>query len=359
MRITFLTPPFAVCGGHRVIASHAHELALLGNEVTVVSQPLLRNRSWLERLTGSRRANGSPAHEQDGGVLFPLGTKVRHLVIESERPIAETDLPDADAVVATWWETAEWVGKLSPSKGRKFYFVQGHEIFSFLPIDRVRATYRLPLKKIVVASWLRDVMASEYGDPTAVVVPNAVNHQLFYAPPRQKQATPVVGFIWTTTEVKGGGIVLQAVRILQRSNPSLRMVSFGQVPPSQAMLKLGVLHKMLPPQDELRSLYATCDAWLMASRSEGFFLPAMEAMACRTPVVCTPTGWPAEAVRDRINGRLVPFDDHVALADAAQWIIDLPDAQWRQLSEAAHATVATASWRCSAQLFLDALRSEA
>jgi hypothetical protein len=30
-----------------------------------------------------------------------------------------------------------------------------------------------------------------------------------------------------------------------------------------------------------------CDAWMTCSRSEGFNLPALEAMACRTPVVLT------------------------------------------------------------------------
>src|SRR5208282_5263036 len=50
---------------------------------------------------------------------------------------------------------------------------------------------------------------------------------------------------------------------------------------------------------------------LTASRSEGFNLPAMEAMACRTPVVSTRTGWPAEAVKTGINGVLVDVEDQV------------------------------------------------
>ena len=93
----------------------------------------------------------------------------------------------------------------------------------------------------------------------------------------------------------------------------------------------------------------------MSSTTEGFFLPAMEAMACRTPVVCTPTGWPAEAIRDGVNGRLVPFDNPGALASAAEWVLRLDESAWRRLSDAAYATVKDATWSRSSALFEAAL----
>ena len=52
------------------------------------------------------------------------GLGLDHRQIESHRPILATDLPDADVVVATWWETAEWIEKFPASKGRKFHFVR-------------------------------------------------------------------------------------------------------------------------------------------------------------------------------------------------------------------------------------------
>jgi hypothetical protein len=47
-------------------------------------------------------------------------------------------------VIATWWETAEWVDRLSVSKGKKVYFIQHYEAFDYLPKERVEATWRLP-----------------------------------------------------------------------------------------------------------------------------------------------------------------------------------------------------------------------
>ena len=80
-----------------------------------------------------------------------------------------------------------------------------------------------------------------------------------------------------------------------------------------------------PPQSSLRDLYAACDVWLTASSSEGFNLPAMEAMACRTPVVATRTGWPAEAIVDGVNGACVGIDDVEALARETERLLRLSD----------------------------------
>ena len=53
-----------------------------------------------------------------------------------------------------------------------------------------------------------------------------------------------------------------------------------------------------PPQDRIRDIYSKCDAWLFGSRSEGFGLPILEAMACRTPVIGTPAGAAPELLGD-------------------------------------------------------------
>src|SRR5262245_42601030 len=56
---------------------------------------------------------------------------------------------------------------------------------------------------------------------------------------------------------------------------------FGKAP---AMSKLGSSELVLsPPQDRIRDLYARCDVWLTASRSDGFNLPAIESMLAEHP----------------------------------------------------------------------------
>jgi len=347
MKITFLLPPVNMSGGIWVIAIYAKWLADHGHAVTIVSTPKEASRR-LHRI-------------QDAfGLRKPLkshldGLTLDHRILETARPIVDADVPDADVVVATWWETAEWASRLSPSKGVKVYFVQGHEVFHSEGAQRCRATYRMPLRKIVVARWLARVMETEYGDGNVDVVHNSVDHLQFHARPRGKQTQPTVGFLYSEAAVKGVDVAIRAVETLRKQIPGLKVLSFGSARPKTELAKLGNFH-FDPPQDTLRDLYARCDVWIAASRSEGFNLPAMEAMACRTPVVSTMTGWPEEALVNGVNGALVEIDDADGLAAAANSILMLPDAQWRQVSQAAFDTVRDGSWERSAELFEAALR---
>ena len=123
------------------------------------------------------------------------GSGLDHHVLDRWRPVTDVDVPDGDVVIATWWETAEWVNALSPNKGAKVYFIQHHEIFPYLPVERCEATYRMPLHKIVVARWLQQVMSTRYGDEIVDVVPNSVDRTQFFAADRGKQSTPTVGVL--------------------------------------------------------------------------------------------------------------------------------------------------------------------
>ena len=147
MRITIVIPKPNLSGGIRVVAIYAQRLAQRGHAVTIVSTPssptTLRRR--IKNLLSVPWSDPKPTH-----VSHFDGVDVPHIVIDSSRPVMDADVPDGDVVIATWWETAEWVAKLSPSKGAKVYFIQHHEVFDYLPIDRVKATWRLPLHKITI-----------------------------------------------------------------------------------------------------------------------------------------------------------------------------------------------------------------
>jgi glycosyltransferase involved in cell wall biosynthesis len=279
-----------------------------------------------------------------------------HHVIERFRAIGDADVPDADVVIATWWETAEWVNALSYEKGAKVHFVQHHEVFEYLPGHRARAVYRLPMHRIVISRWLADVMAQEYGDVNTDLVLNGVDHGQFFAPARGKQAKPTIGFLYHEVSFKGLDVVLDVVRRVHDVFPDLRVICFGSEQPSgRYQCDRFVEFQHAPAQDRIRDLYSQCDLWLTASRTEGFNLPAMEAMACRTPVVSTRAGWPMEAIESGRNGVLCDVDDVDGLAQAVEWVLGLDEKVWRGLSDGAYETVRDASWEQSVQLFERAL----
>lgn len=354
VRITFVLPTVTMTGGNKVIAIYAQRLAQSGHIVKLVSPP--PSATSLRTKIGSLLAgNGWPAETKRHPSQFD-NTGLDHTILDRQRPVTDTDVPDADIVIATWWETAEWVARLDSAKGAKVYFIQHHEVFPYLPIERSQATYRLPFHKIVVAKWLKNLMESEYQDVAVDLVPNSVDHDQFFASARGKQAAPTVGFLYSKATFKGLDTTLRALALVAQRIPHLQYVAFGsEIPEASPELPAGTRFSYRPPQQEIRNIYARCDVWVTASRSEGFNLPAMEAMACRTPVVSTRTGWPEEAVKTGWNGVLVDIDDVEGLARGVEWVLSQTNDAWKVLSTNALATVAESSWNVSAAMFEKAL----
>lgn len=352
MKITFVVPPPNLAGGTRVIAIHSARLQAMGHQVTVVATDLPRP-SLRQRVRSVVR--GMPLPEVPARTPFQEeGAPLRQL--SHSGPVTDADVPDGDVVIATWWETAPWVAALSPAKGRKFYFVQGHEVFPPIPVEQGAATYRLPLQKITVAGWLTDTMRDTYGDPTAITVPNAVDHQRFHAPLRDRGSPPTVGFLYGPVPVKGTDLAIAAVSALRARIPDLRVLTFGAEPPVDALpLPSWVQFNLRPPQEQIRQIYTRCDAFLMASREEGFGMTVTEALACRCPVTASRTGCAPDLIRDGINGWLTDVGDVVAMTDRLQRILTAPADQWRAMSDAAHAAVANYSWDDASRRFEAAL----
>ena len=353
MQITFVLPTVSIGGGTRVVAIYAQLLIARGHQVCLISpppQPLplrAKLKSWLKGKGWPTDLMRYSSH------LDRLG--LDHRVLDVWRPVVDDDVPDADIVIATWWKTAEWVNRLSMEKGAKVYFVQGHEVYPHLPV-RSRDTYRLPMHKVVVAQWLKQVMTSEYGDNVVDVVPNSVDHTQFYGLIRDKQSVPTVGLIYASAPLKGVDLALAALKNVRKNIPNLRIICFGSERPRASLaFPEDAEFYLAPAQNKLKDLYAGCDVWVTASRVEGFNLPAMEAMACRTPVAATRTGWPAEAVKSGWNGMLVDVDDLAALSNGIEWILTRNNEEWQRLSANAYATVSSSSWEESALGFERAL----
>lgn len=345
LRVTFVLSQLGMQGGIRVIAQYAQHLHKQGHQVTVVA-PELRSRSWLFRrkqfikglLMGGSLAPVSNAGGRPRPPSHFDGTDISVRLLERQREVTAADVPDADVVIATWWETAEWVSALPPSKGFQAYFVQGHEVWEGQPVKRVELTYHLPLRKIVVSDWLSGIMRDRYGDDSVTTIPNGVDLDRFKSALREKQAQPTVGFIYSEQSIKGTDLAIAAIERARQMVPELRVISFGMFAPTGAMkLPKGTQFNVRPPHVKLVESYASCDAWIAPSRNEGFGLPLLEAMACRTPVIATPAGAAPQIVGSG-GGILVEHENVEALARAIVRVATMNAEQWRAMSDKAYET---------------------
>ena len=72
------------------------------------------------------------------------------------------------------------------------------------------------------------------------------------------------------------------------------------------------------PHAQLPSYYRSATVYVAPTQYETFGYTILEAMACGKPVISCPVGAVPELVVDGENGRLVPFNDDVALAKAIE-----------------------------------------
>lgn len=351
MKITFVCPYAGLAGGIRVVAIYAERLRQLGHDVLLVSKPkpkptIKHHLRSLLAGNGLVSAHREPSHFDS--------IDVPHKVLEKPRPVVDADVPDADVIVATWWQTAEEIANLSPAKGAKAYFIQQHETFEGFPIEKVKATYLSPLHKITISKWLLNLMQTEYGDNDVSLIFNSVDTEQFHAPKREKQRVPTIGVLYHPMFHKGCDVSFKAISIAAQKIPNLQVVAFGAYPPSPDF-PAGTQYIQRPAQDKIREIYARCDVWLCGSRSEGFHLPPLEAMACRCPVVSTAVGGPIDIIQDGVNGYLVPVEDYEALADRLVRVLSLSQEDWQAMSDAAYAVATGYTWDDATRLFEKAL----
>ena len=354
MRITFLLPADDLSGGNRVVATYAQHLQQRGHEVLVVSNAPDRP-TWRQRLRALRRGPSGRTGAPPPGHVALSG--VPHKVLARPRPIRAADLPDADVLVATWWETARWMHAMPLNKGRRLHLIQGYEVWNAgQTVTRVRDTLGLPNRKIAISAALAREIETELGDLGIQVIPNAVDTQRFDAPPRARGEPPTVGFIYAGAPIKGADRCIEACRLARLQLPALRVLSFGTEAPSDLLpLPEGTEYFRQPAQELLPGLYARCDAWLFGSRRDSFGLPLLEAMACRTPVIAVPVGAAPDLLAGG-NGHLLTVATPEAMAEALLDLCLTPAADWAALSERAHRRAHAYTWEDATSRLLEALK---
>jgi glycosyltransferase involved in cell wall biosynthesis len=235
-------------------------------------------------------------------------------------------LPSADAVVATSWQSVEAVAAAPTRCGRKFYFIQHYESLYHGEAARVDATYRLPLRKIVISTWLADVMAERFDTPAAVVV-TPVDEGLFRPVPVEDDGRRRVLMLFHEYAWKGVADGLEAFGRVHARHPELALVGFGvKAPPrKQAFAEF---HENLP-QERLAGLYSRCPIYLCPSWDEGLGMPSMEAMACGAALCTYDNGGCRDYAIDGRTAVVAPRRDLEALAWGLARLVEDPELRRR------------------------------
>ncbi len=298
MAITFVLPAAGAVpsGGPKVVYEYANALAQRGHRVKVVHPAFLNPENTVPQFAKSviRYVQRARDKSYRPDAWFRVDPRVQLLWKPTLHP---RHIPDSDVIVATWWHTAEQIDKYPPSKGRKLYLIQhletwdGHE-------DRVMATWRMPLHKIVIARWLREI-AERMGEESTYI-PNGLDFNAFGmdVDPIMRDPNHVM-MLYNGLEWKGSADGLAALRIVHEKIPALKADFFG-IPPAPPDLPSWVRYHRNPSQHVLRKLYNQAAVFLAPSWAEGWPLPPAEAMMSGSALVATDIGGHREyAIREK------------------------------------------------------------
>ena len=272
MRVTFSCPHLKIAGGVRAILTYADRLAARGHEVTLVVPAKRALTAWWR----NRRSVG------------PKWIPGFHASVVWVSEWSAYNFPQGDALVATAWQSARAVAAAPSRCGRKFYLIQHYESLYHGATEAVDETYRLPLRKIAISTWLRNIMRDKFGSEADVLV-TPVDPALFS---RVEVSTDdgLVRVLMLHHEYAWKGVAdgLQAVGRVKARHPELRLVGFGLKKP-RARLPYDEFYENLP-QTKLAWLYSRCPIYLCPSWDEGLGMPSMEAMACGAALVTYDNG---------------------------------------------------------------------
>jgi glycosyltransferase involved in cell wall biosynthesis len=295
MKVTFLCPHLRVAGGVRAILIHADRLVKRGHEVTLVVPARRALTAWWRNR-----------HPRAPGWMPELRARIRWVPAWSA-----ARLPAGDAIVATSWQSVDAVAAAPDAAGRKFYFIQHFESLYHGEAARVDATYRTPLRKIVISTWLADVMAQRFDSPAALIV-TPVDPALFRAVAVEDDGILRVLMLVHEYPWKGVADGLEAFDRVRARHPNAILVGFGIKPPKRG-LPFAEFHEDLP-QERLAWLYSRCPIYLCPSWDEGLGMPSMEAMACGAALCTYDNGGCRDYAIDGRTAVVAPRRDPDALA---------------------------------------------
>lgn len=351
--ITFLLPNAAdrPVGGYKVVYEYANRLVRDGYQVNIVygvaGRPV--RGLWLRMAYRTVRAfrwmkyrwfvNFRP------DAWFQTDPKVRHIL---RYDFAKHRMPESDFYVATAWSTAPWVAQYPiEDRTRKLYFIQSFEDWATSK-EEVIETWKLPLTKIVIAPWLKEI-AEKLGEEAALIK-NGFDMDRFRltVPIEQKDALRVI-MLWHDHPLKGCRDGLEALMMVHEKYPRLRATFFG-VPSRPSDLPDWVDYYCRPLPEQLNELYNEAAVYIGPSHIEGFALTPAEAMLCGCAVCATDIGGYTVICHHEQTALLAPVGEPGAMADNVGRLIEHPE--WRiRLATQANLNIRNYTWEIAYEKF--------
>lgn len=292
MKITFILPKYSnkIIGGYKVVYQYADYLSGKGHTVNIVHIMNYKEHKIKKSIRYYIKYIQTIylAKKHAGIAWFDFKNEVNIQFLNNLNN--ENQLPDSDKIVATAWYSAFLVDKLSNKFGDKYYFIQHYETWSG-DKDDVDRSWKLPLKKIVIASWLQEI-GNKLGVETKVVKNFVDGNEFFVTQPLEVRKDCIV-MLYHESKWKGYDTGIKAINLVRKEYPEIKVLLFG-VNKRNSKIPEYAEYYHNPDRNQLRSIYNQATIFLFPSVSEGWGLTATEAMKCGAALVATNNGGVAD-----------------------------------------------------------------
>jgi L-malate glycosyltransferase len=357
VKITFVLPGYGdhPVGGYKVVYEYANHLVRTGHAATIVylQQPQRstshRISPTLFSLLDSHRARRAYTSGKPKISWYSLHRDVK---LVKATDLETRRVPNADAIFATAWQTASRVSECPNEKGAKFYLVMDFAPWLGNKCE-LEQTWRLPLKKIAISTWLAELV-TQAGVPEADVqaIPIAVDHDRFRVMNSIRGRAKRVIMLYSSTAYKRSQLGLSVLLQCKRAVPNFETTLFGPLEKRLATPPLWSDYYGSVNESELVKLYNAASICLCSSAAEGFALPPAEAMACGCAVATTDCGGNRDYAEHEKTALVSDPDDFDSLANNVGRL--LSDEELRvKLALAGRDRIAEFTWEKSTQRLIE------
>ncbi len=327
MNILYLLFSFTTGGTERLVADICNEMAQRNHNVHLYIVNDLYTQSMLDTLDPQVRVYLQKRPVGGGGKLQTLWG-IAEYIRQNRIDVVHCNSLDAPELLL--------LKPLLCPKAKVLYTVHGmHQMQTKSPL-KIRFRNLICHRIIAISDCVReDILAAGIHDRKVTTVPNAISLAKFSTPSQKRfdPAAPVIGNVARILPaLKGQDVLIRAIGILKQEFPGITCL-FAGAPAKhqeQELLSLKALTEQLGLQENIQFLgnvedvpdfLSKIDVFALPSRSEGFGISLIEALAMGIPCVASALDGPAEVLRGGEYGTLFTPDDPQDLAQKLRLVL--------------------------------------
>lgn len=284
--ICFVLPSsgLAYAGGYKIVYEYANMFYKDGYDVAIFYTfkfpkitsviRLLKNIYWFFRFIIFRDYKCKRNFNLKKGIneylLFYSGKKIQNY----------------SNICATAVRTSFMVNDIRTKENiKKYYLIQDYEKWGDITDSYLEESYKLPLKKIVIAEWLKEKV-ERLGEECSVIH-NGLDFDYFNLIKPIEERNPChICMLNHNDERKRCIDSFSALDIVKEKFPDLVVNIFG-LPKRPKSLPSWYRYYQKPDKVTHNNIYNDSAIFIAASKEEGFGLPPAESMICGCALACT------------------------------------------------------------------------